>query len=408
LKPPLVIEVPRPKAVPPRVVVVCVAVLAKPRATLKLPPPLVVTRPRPSAVPPTVVVFCQDEPEPVLAAWSVRAACRGRRRSGPSRRTGSRHTSRRVLDDPRLRVADNSAQPASGPLANSGLNIKGLTLRLTDQGKTLMSTTATTDPEKPLCFVIGPIGGDGTDVRKHADWLLLGLVKHVLEADEFRYFVKRADEAARPGMITDLVIHDIYAAKLVVADFTGLNPNALYELGICHVAEKPVIHIAAEGTKLPFDHLGNSTIFVDVSDYRKVEVARKHLAAAAREVDKQGFRVSNPITQANASFKMAGSADPRDRVIAEMQSQLQRVENELQQITLFRAQELYALERLARRDPYSEAANTQSVLRQISARLAPLPPIAGLGPGPGMADPFNSGIAAAAPSVPKSSDPYHS
>jgi hypothetical protein len=112
---------------------------------------------------------------------------------------------------------------------------------------------------------------------------------------------------------------------------------------------------------------------------------------------------------------MAGSADPRDRVIAEMQSQLQRVENELQQITLLRAQELYALERLARRDPYSEvanthgeAANTQSVLRQISARLAPLPPIAGLGRGPGMADPFNSGIAAAAPSVPKSSDPYHS
>ena len=56
--PPLVIDVPRPNAVPPTVVVDCVAVLPKPRARLRLPPPLVITRPRPNAEPPTVVVSC--------------------------------------------------------------------------------------------------------------------------------------------------------------------------------------------------------------------------------------------------------------------------------------------------------------------------------------------------------------
>ena len=45
----------------------------------------------------------------------------------------------------------------------------------------------------------------------------------------------------------------ILNADLVVADFTDLNPNALYELGIRHSTLKPVIHIAKAGTALPFD-----------------------------------------------------------------------------------------------------------------------------------------------------------
>jgi nucleoside 2-deoxyribosyltransferase len=38
------------------------------------------------------------------------------------------------------------------------------------------------------------------------------------------------------------MITDILHADLIVADLTDLNPNAFYELGICHSAEKPVVH----------------------------------------------------------------------------------------------------------------------------------------------------------------------
>jgi hypothetical protein len=31
------------------------------------------------------------------------------------------------------------------------------------------------DQEK-LCFVIGPIGESGTDIRQHADWVLSGII----------------------------------------------------------------------------------------------------------------------------------------------------------------------------------------------------------------------------------------
>src|SRR2546423_4774127 len=149
--------------------------------------------------------------------------------------------------------------------------------------------------KKPLCFVVGPIGKDGSPERKHSDLLLHAVIKQVLEADEFGYQVKRADEDTDPGMIGDRVISDIIHADLVVADLTDLNPNAFYELGIRHSTEKPTIHIARLGTELPFDNVSHRTIFVDLMDWSSTEQARLRLAEAARAVKAPGYTVSNPI-----------------------------------------------------------------------------------------------------------------
>src|SRR5690242_20497274 len=105
-------------------------------------------------------------------------------------------------------------------------------------------------------------------------------------------------------MITTRMISDIRDADLVVADLTDLNPNAFYELGICHSAEKPVIHIAKLGTILPFDNAAHRAIFVDVTDWDRLEQARERLAKTVRLIRKPDYQVSNPITQANASFKL--------------------------------------------------------------------------------------------------------
>src|ERR1700674_995409 len=116
-----------------------------------------------------------------------------------------------------------------------------------------------------LCFVVGPIGKDGSPERKHSDLLLNAVIKQVLQQTEFGYLVKRADEDADPGMIGDRVISDLINAELVVADLTDLNPNAFYELGIRHSTEKPTIHVARAQTILPFDTVTHRTIFVDLT-----------------------------------------------------------------------------------------------------------------------------------------------
>lgn len=197
---------------------------------------------------------------------------------------------------------------------------------MADQQPTSVTTDPVEIPRKPLCFLIGPIGKDSSSERKHADLLLHTLVKHVLEAPDFGYRVKRADEDADPGMIGDRMVTDIIHADLVVADLTDLNANAFYELGIRHSTEKPTIHVAKVETTLPFDNVAHRTIFVDLSDWRSTENARAQLAASARAIRDPGHRVSNPITQANASFKMRESADPRERLIADLQERLSSIE----------------------------------------------------------------------------------
>jgi hypothetical protein len=137
----------------------------------------------------------------------------------------------------------------------------------------------------------------------------------------------RSDKVAEPGMINDRVIHDILNADLVVADLTFLNANTFYELGLRHAALKPVINFAQTGTELPFDTFGYRAIMEDITSWDGIERARQQIRDQAKATEVDGYHVSNPITQANASFKMRESADPEDRMIADLQDRFQRLED---------------------------------------------------------------------------------
>ena len=107
-------------------------------------------------------------------------------------------------------------------------------------------------PAKKVCFVVGPIGEPDTDTRIHADWLLEEIIEPVMnEWPDFE--VIRADKISRPGMIDAQVIPHLLDAELVIADLSALNANAFYEIGIRHMAQKPVIHMQLNEDEIPFD-----------------------------------------------------------------------------------------------------------------------------------------------------------
>ena len=54
------------------------------------------------------------------------------------------------------------------------------------------------------------------------------------------YQVKRADHDPRPGLIDSQLINDLLNAELVIADLSFVNPNVFYEIGIRHMAQKPI------------------------------------------------------------------------------------------------------------------------------------------------------------------------
>lgn len=180
--------------------------------------------------------------------------------------------------------------------------------------------------KKRRCFVIGPIGKEGSPERKHSDMLLNAVIREALQDYDPPYEVVRSDQIADPGMITDRMIHEIMNAELVVADLTYLNANAFYELGIRHAAEKPVIHFAQSETELPFDAMTHRAIIQDITSWGGIERARQQIREAVKAIEAPGYRVSNPITQANATFKMLESADPSEQLLADLRMRVERLE----------------------------------------------------------------------------------
>jgi hypothetical protein len=183
-------------------------------------------------------------------------------------------------------------------------------------------------PDKKLCFVIGPIGDEESETRVHADWLLEGVIEPVMA--EFPHFeVKRADHDPRPGLIDAQMINDLLNADLVIADLSFLNPNAFYEIGIRHMAQKPIIHMQLREERPPFDLSLYRAIKFSRAKYRDLGMARAELTKAVTAVLEDGYEVENPVTNARGRFKLQEHATPEQQVMID---QLRAIERRLAKI----------------------------------------------------------------------------
>ena len=175
------------------------------------------------------------------------------------------------------------------------------------------------------CFVIGPIGSRGSETRRDADFLLNGIIREALEKSVWSR-IWRADEDARPGMITDALILDLQNADLVIADLSELNPNVFYEIGIRHTMGRPIVHIASVGTNLPFDTTNQRTIFFDKRDWSSIEQARSELRRHAQRSIEPDYQVTNPVIHALNVAEIGRSDDPQAEVLTAINRRLDRIE----------------------------------------------------------------------------------
>ena len=117
-------------------------------------------------------------------------------------------------------------------------------------------------PDEKECFLLCPIGRDGSPERRRADNLLEYVVKPAVQG----YHVVRADDIDNTGRVTSQIIEHVRDAAIVVADLTGSNENVMYELVLRHVAAKPVVLLRAIGQQLPFDISQDRAIDLDMKD----------------------------------------------------------------------------------------------------------------------------------------------
>lgn len=119
-----------------------------------------------------------------------------------------------------------------------------------------------------VCYVISPIGDEGTAERRYADRILRFIIEPAM--NECGLKPERSDKVPEPGKISERMFSGILEAELCVAvltDARGLhNPNVFYELAIAHAAARPVILLMARGKAVPFDIADFRFVEYDIND----------------------------------------------------------------------------------------------------------------------------------------------
>lgn len=108
------------------------------------------------------------------------------------------------------------------------------------------------------CFIITPIGANGSPIRRKIDGVIEEVIEPVLS--KLGYEVIVSHKISESGSMTNAIIKGVYESDLVIANLTGNNPNVMYEVALRHASAKPIIHITENITELPFDINDQRTI----------------------------------------------------------------------------------------------------------------------------------------------------
>jgi len=163
------------------------------------------------------------------------------------------------------------------------------------------------------CFVIGPIGDDGSEIRKDADDFYELVLVETLKAAGFENPV-RADRVAKAGEITKDIADRLLTSDVVIADLRIPNPNVYYELSYRNARRRAVIPFKRVGQDLPFDIKNSRTISVDVKDARSVNTARGQLKSYLFNLAEPGAAES--VWSISEDILKLEKGSPMDRAIA--------------------------------------------------------------------------------------------
>jgi hypothetical protein len=153
------------------------------------------------------------------------------------------------------------------------------------------------------------------------------------------YRVKRADEDPRPGLIDAQMINDLLNAELVIADLSLLNPNVFYEIGIRHMAQKPIIHMQLASGATPFDVSLYRAIPFGLKKPKDLDSARAALKKQVEAVLAEGYVVENPVTNTRGRIKLQEHATSGQKVVIDL---LEGLENRMRQLEFRLREPTYA------------------------------------------------------------------
>lgn len=119
------------------------------------------------------------------------------------------------------------------------------------------------------------------------------LIKPALESAG--YEVERADSFMDQRNILRDVVKGISEADLVIADLTAVNPNVLYELGLCHGLRVPTVLIAQSLEEVPFD-LRSYRVITYSTQFDEVYKLKDALRELGERHQRKSITFESPVT----------------------------------------------------------------------------------------------------------------
>jgi hypothetical protein len=144
------------------------------------------------------------------------------------------------------------------------------------------------------CFVISPIGEEGSEEWSHADKVFRHLIEPAMK--KCGITAVRSDHVHEPGPISKQMLQRILGDDVCIAVLTGHNPNVFYELAIAHAAKRPVIILIQKGEEIPFDIKDLRCVYYDfdpdsLAEGRYVNEIIQHV----RAFEDAGWKGESPI-----------------------------------------------------------------------------------------------------------------
>lgn len=184
--------------------------------------------------------------------------------------------------------------------------------------------------EEKTCFVLAPIGSEGTETRERSDTVFEDVIREVVE--DFDYECIRADHLDQPGSIKNQVIELIVESELVIADLTDKNPNVFYELAVRHAHRRPVIQLINKDQEIPFDVATQRTIDIDLGDFSTTKQAQNKIRNQIKEIESNEFEVENPVSVAGRIRELKESEEPEKQELAEFTETLNEINSKVRSI----------------------------------------------------------------------------
>jgi hypothetical protein len=130
--------------------------------------------------------------------------------------------------------------------------------------------------EPDLAAVMMPLAAEFTPVHK--------AIRRACKTAGLRCL--RADSIWEESTIIQDIFNLIFRAQVVVVDFTGKNPNVMYETGIAHTLGKHVVPISQSMADVPFD-VNHHRILKYLANEEGLSKLEAKLAARLRQVSPQ-------------------------------------------------------------------------------------------------------------------------